>query len=91
MKQMRKPGRSCFVQLKKETVHASEGFGPSGNLREEMLQRLGVEGIRLMSHDYENEQRYSEIVAGSKTHVSECFDTGGDFAGAPGLSGRLTL
>jgi len=75
-------GWSRFVQLQKEGVHGSKAFGPFWQSVEEMLQRLGVEGIRMMSHDYESEQRYNEIVAGVKTHVSECFDISGDFAGA---------
>lgn len=75
-------GWSRFVQLQKEGVHGSKAFGPFWQSVEEMLQRLGVEGIRMMSHDYESEQRYNEIVAGVKTHVSECFDLSGDFAGA---------
>ena len=75
-------GWSRFIQLQKEGVRASKGFGPFWQSVEEMLQRLGVEGIRMMSHDYENEQRYNELVAGVKAHLSECFDTSGDVAGA---------
>ncbi len=34
----------------------------------------------MMSHDYENEQRLIDLVAGVKTHVAECFSATGSFA-----------
>lgn len=73
---------SRFVQAQKQGMQTSKGWGSIWQSVEEMLQRLGVEGIRMMSHDYENEQRYTEIVARVKTQVSECFDKSGDFADA---------
>lgn len=75
-------GWSRFVQLQKERAHVLTGFDSIWQAVEEMLKRLGVEGIRMMSHDYENQQRYNNIVAEVKSHVSECFNSSGDFAGA---------
>lgn len=75
-------GWSRFVQHQKEKAHATIGFDVVWQSVEAMLQRLGLEGIRTMSHDYENEKRFNDIVTEVKSHVSDCFDSGGDFVGA---------
>ena len=73
---------SRFIQLHKVRVDGLTVFLSLWQSVEEMLQRLGVENIRMLSYDYENEQRYSEILAEAKTIVGEAFDTTGDFAEA---------
>jgi superfamily I DNA/RNA helicase len=75
-------GWSQFISEQKQVVRASTHFDPIWQSVALMLQRIGIEGVRMMSHDYENEQRYEELVASVKNHVSECFNVGGDFAGA---------
>jgi superfamily I DNA/RNA helicase len=49
---------------------------------EEMLQRLGVAGVRMLSYDYENQQRYGEILAEVKVIVEEAFVATDEFADA---------
>jgi superfamily I DNA/RNA helicase len=73
-------GWSQFILEQKQAVRASVDFGAVWQSVELMLQRMGMEGVRIMSHDYENLQRLNEIVAGVKTHVAECFDRTGSFA-----------
>jgi superfamily I DNA/RNA helicase len=75
-------GWSQFIQDQKQAVHASKDFDSVWQSVELMLQRLGMEDIRMMSHDYENEQRLKDIIAGLKTHVVECFGATGAFANA---------
>jgi superfamily I DNA/RNA helicase len=73
---------SRFIQLHKDRVDRLTVFLSLWQSVEEMLQRLGAEGIRMLAYDYENEQRYREILAEAKAIVGEAFDTTGDFADA---------
>jgi superfamily I DNA/RNA helicase len=73
---------SRFIQLHKVRVDGLTVFLPLWQSVEEMLQRMGVEGIRMLSYDYESEQRYNEILADAKAIVGEAFDATGDFAEA---------
>ena len=73
---------SRFVQAQKQKVQSSKTFGQVWKFVEEMLDQLGVESIRMMSHEYENNERFYEILADVRSHIDECFGKGGDFAEA---------
>ena len=75
-------GWSRFIELHKDKVDEISDFLPVWQSVEEMLQRLGVEGIRMLSYDYENQQRYGEILAEIKVIVEEAFDATDKFADA---------
>ena len=75
-------GWSRFIELHKDKVDEISAFLPLWQSVEEMLQRLGVEGVRMMSYDYENQQRYGEILAEVKVIVEEAFDATDEFADA---------
>jgi superfamily I DNA/RNA helicase len=70
---------SRFIQLHKVRVDGLTVFLSLWQSVEEMLLRLGAEGIRMLAYDYENEQRYREILAETKAIVGEALDTTGDF------------
>jgi len=75
-------GWSQFIQDQKQAVQATKDFALVWQSVELMLQRMGMEDIRMMSHDYENQQRLGDVVARVKTHVAECFGGTGSFANA---------
>lgn len=75
-------GWSRFINLHKDKVKELHEFLHLWQSVEDMLQQLGVEGIRMLSYDYENEQRYCEILAEVKTIIGEAFDAPGEFADA---------
>jgi len=81
-------GWSQFVQDQKRAVHASKDFGPVWQSVELMLQRLGLEEIRIMSPDYENKQRLIDVVGEIKAHVAEYFGATSSFAEALKALGR---
>jgi superfamily I DNA/RNA helicase len=64
---------SQFIMEQTQAVRASREFDAVWQSVELMLQRIGIEGARMMSHDYENAQRFDEILAGVKTHIYACF------------------
>lgn len=63
---------SRFVQDQRKVVQASEGFDPLWKSVVEMLQRLGLEGARLMSHDYENKIYLNDVVGQAKEYIKSC-------------------
>lgn len=44
------------------------------DLIEEVLKKLGMDGIRALSHDYESESRRNEILGSIRAHISKSFD-----------------
>ena len=73
-------GWSQFILEQKLTVQASENFDSVWKSVELMLQRMGMEGVRMMSHDYEDAQRVNDILAEVRTHLAECFGSVESFA-----------
>lgn len=73
---------SRFIVEQKQVVRDSQEFSSVWQSVVLMLKRVGIERIRMMSHDYENKKWLNEIVAGVKIQVSQCFSTGPSFSGA---------
>jgi superfamily I DNA/RNA helicase len=81
-------GWSQFILEQKQAVQASVHFDAVWQSVELMLQRLGMEGVRMMSHDYDNAQRFNEILTQVRAHLAECFGPVESFAGAVKALGK---
>jgi superfamily I DNA/RNA helicase len=79
---------SQFIQEQTQVVQAASQFDKVWRSVELMLQRMGIEGVRMMSHDYENAQRFNEILETVRTHVAACFDPLPNFTSALKALGR---
>ena len=79
---------SQFIQEHTQLVRASSQFDVVWQSVELMLQRMGMDGVRMMSHDYENTKRFNEILAVVKTHVAACFGPLDSFASELKALGR---
>lgn len=79
---------SQFILEHTQLVRASTQFDVVWQSVELMLQRMGIEGVRMMSHDYENTHRFNEILAAVKTHIAACFGPLQSFANALKALGR---
>lgn len=71
-------GWNKFIMQEKQAMQELMHFDSLWESVNSMLNRIAREDIRMMSHEYENEQRFQEILTGAKDVIYECLNSPGN-------------